>query len=55
MLLSDPSMGALPQEWLDPSRINFRTRTISGLHSDSRSVDDTHPEVGFCSTESNTV
>ncbi|VDM21576.1 unnamed protein product [Wuchereria bancrofti] len=51
-----PSMGALPREWLDPSRINFRTRKIAGcsFNNHSRS-DDTYSEVGFSPTESNSV
>ncbi|VDN83570.1 unnamed protein product [Brugia pahangi] len=50
----NPSMGALPREWLDPSRINFHTQKLAGFDNHSRS-DDIYSEVGFSPTESNSV
>ncbi|KAK6104690.1 hypothetical protein QQG55_17240 [Brugia pahangi] len=52
----DPSMGALPREWLDPSRINFHTQKLAGCSFDNHSrSDDIYSEVGFSPTESNSV
>ncbi|KAL3995169.1 hypothetical protein ACH3XW_24700 [Acanthocheilonema viteae] len=51
----DPSFGAIPLEWLNPDRTNFRTRKLGDHHSNSQSDDNEHSKSSFSTTESNTV
>ncbi|VDM91363.1 unnamed protein product [Litomosoides sigmodontis] len=50
----DPSMGALPREWLDPNRMNFRLNKTADHQCKSESEEKEQSMTGFSTINSNT-